>query len=77
MLRSLFVEFPQAKSHDAWAAIVWCEPQTTNPKPQTPNHKPQTTNHKPLTPNPSRFMLAMGYSDVMPLSMRAHVQVTT
>ncbi len=70
MLRSLFVEFPQAKSHDAWAAIVWCEPQTTNPK-------PQTTNHKPLTPNPSRFMLAMGYSDVMPLSMRAHVQVVT
>lgn len=24
MLRSLFVEFPNAKSHDAWAAIVWC-----------------------------------------------------
>ena len=23
MLRSLFVEFPTAKSHDAWAAIVW------------------------------------------------------
>jgi REP element-mobilizing transposase RayT len=23
MLRSLFVEFPNAKSHDAWAAIVW------------------------------------------------------
>ncbi len=24
MLRSLFVEFPSAQSHDAWAAIVWC-----------------------------------------------------
>jgi hypothetical protein len=23
MLHSLFVEFPHAKSHDAWAAIVW------------------------------------------------------
>jgi hypothetical protein len=24
MLHSLFVEFPSAPSHDAWAAVVWC-----------------------------------------------------
>lgn len=28
MLRSLFVEFPKAKSHDAWASIVWCNTRT-------------------------------------------------
>ncbi len=31
MLRSLFVEFPTAKSHDAWASIVWYFPSACTP----------------------------------------------